>query len=374
MDNFLISPKEVKEQLNSTANGYLLVDIREKNEYSDWNIKGSLNVPVNDLISSGDFASIKKHLERLPKDRMIVTICARGINSQVAASILREMGYNSVSLDKGMKGWNENFDIYRLHFDDFDVVQFVRIGKGCLSYLVIDKSTDQAALFEPAIFIGEYEDYQRANGIHIKYIIDTHAHADHFSGGMELARKLNLDYCISEIEVDKVFSFKSLKAADEIAFGKTRIHLISTPGHTDGSISFLINNKALLCGDLLLLESPGRPDLARTKEETTKGAGILFDTLKNLLPGLSDDTMIFPSHFTNTDIRPVVMSLKDLKANSEPLNITDKREFINYITSNIPVTPPNYETIKKFNKAGVIIPLDYAEDLEIGPNRCAARN
>jgi len=55
------------------------------------------------------------------------------------------------------------------------------------------------------------------------------------------------------------------------------------------------------------------------------------------------------------------------------VGMSNKQEFIDYITSNIPVTPPNYETIKKFNKAGVMIPLDYAEDLEIGPNRCAAR-
>jgi glyoxylase-like metal-dependent hydrolase (beta-lactamase superfamily II)/rhodanese-related sulfurtransferase len=374
MDNFVISPKEVKEHLNSSANGYLLLDIREKKDFKDWNIKGSINIPVNDLIASGNFTAIKKHLKKLPKDRMIVAICARGINSQVAASILREMGYNSVSLDKGMKGWNENFDIYRLHFEDFDIVQFVRIGKGCLSYMVIDKSTDQAALFEPAIFIGEYEDYRSANGIHIKYIIDTHAHADHFSGGMELARKLNLDYYINEVEVDKVFPFKSLKSVSELTFGKTRIQLLKTPGHTDGSLSFLINNKALLCGDLLLLESPGRPDLARTKKETTKGAGILFDTLQELFPKLGNEVMIFPSHFTKTSIRPVVMSLKDLKAASRPLNISNKSKFVDYITSNIPSTPPNYETIKKFNKAGVMIPLDYAEDLEIGPNRCAARN
>ena len=53
--------------------------------------------------------------------------------------------------------------------------------------------------------------------------------------------------------------------------------------------------------------------------------------------------------------------------------MTRKEEFIEYLTSNIPLTPPNYESIKKFNKAGAIIPMDYAEDLEIGPNRCAAR-
>lgn len=373
MNNFLISPKEVKEHLNSSENGYMLVDIRDEGEYRDWNIKGSENLPLNGYISTGDSGSIKRELEKLPKNKLIVTICARGINSQVAASMLREMEYNAVSLEKGMKGWNENFDIYKLDFAAFTVVQFVRIGKGCLSYIVYDNQTKSAAIFEPAVFIDEYEDYLTANHLKPEYVIDTHSHADHFSGGMELAKALNLSYYVNETDVDKVFEFKSLKDTKEIKLGETKIDIIPTPGHTDGSVSFLINNEAFLCGDLLLLESPGRPDLARTKEATIKGAELLFETLQKLLPSLSDKVKIFPSHFTKTEIRPVVMALGELKASSKPLTMTDKNEFIDYVTSNIPTNPPNYETIKKFNKTGVMIPLDYAEELEIGPNRCAAR-
>ncbi len=373
MENLLISPKEVKEHLSSSENGYVFADIRESVEYNDWNIKGSINIPVSNLISQGNFSAIKEILSSLPLDKLIVTICARGINSQVAASILREMGYNSVSMEKGMKGWNENFDIYKIDFTTFTVIQFVRIGKGCLSYLIYDNSTKETALVEPAIFIDEYEDYIRANGLKLKFIIDTHAHADHFSGGMELAKKLNMDYYINEIEVDKVFNFKSLKDIKTLVLGNTKIEIISTPGHTDGSLSFLVNSEALLCGDLLLIESPGRPDLARTKDESLVGAGILFDTLQSILARLNDNVKIFPSHFTKTEIRPVVMFLGELKKVSKPLTMINKQEFIDYITASIPLTPPNYETIKKFNKAGVMIPLDYAEDLEIGPNRCAAR-
>ena len=373
MENLLISPREVKDHINSDENGYMLIDIRSESEYNDWNIKGSINIPLNDLVSEGNFLGIKDVLKDLPKDKMIVTICAKGLNAQVIASILKEIGYNSVSLEKGMKGWNENFDIYKLDFTDFTVIQFVRIGKGCLSYLIYDNSTKETALIEPAVFIDEYEDYIRANNLNLKFIIDTHAHADHFSGGMELAKKLNMDYYVNEIEVDKVFKFKSLKDIPEFILGITKLEVLSTPGHTDGSVSFLVNNEALLCGDLLLLESPGRPDLARTKEETTVGAAILFDTLQEITGKLNDNVKIFPSHFTKTEVRPVVMSFGELKAGSVPLKITDKQEFIDYITASIPMTPPNYETIKKFNKAGVMIPLDYAEDLEIGPNRCAAR-
>lgn len=373
MENFLISPKEVKEYTNGSGNGYLLVDIREPNEFNDWNIKGSVNIPVNNLIAEGKFIEIRDKLSALPREKFIISICSRGINSQVSASILREMGYNAVSLEKGMKGWNENFDIYKLEYDYFVIVQLARIGKGCLSYIIYSKKDGSAAVVEPSIFIEEYQDYARANGLTIKYVIDTHAHADHFSGGMDLAKKLNLSYYVNEIEVDKVFSFKPLSSLDTIELTGIKVRVLDTPGHTDGSVSFLVNGKALLCGDLLLLESPGRPDLARTKAETTKGAEILYDTLQNVIFKLDDSVDIFPSHFTKTTIRPVTVSLGELKRTSDALRLKTKAEFVNYLTEAIPLNPPNYETIKKFNKAGVIIPLDYAEDLEIGPNRCAAR-
>ena len=68
MDNLLISPKEVKDHINSPDNGYLLLDIRREDEFKDWNIKGSINIPVNDLISDGNFIGIKEMLASLPLD------------------------------------------------------------------------------------------------------------------------------------------------------------------------------------------------------------------------------------------------------------------------------------------------------------------
>jgi glyoxylase-like metal-dependent hydrolase (beta-lactamase superfamily II) len=190
---------------------------------------------------------------------------------------------------------------------------------------------------------------------------------------MELAKKLNVDYSINGADFENSFKFDSLERTKKINLGDIEIKILNTPGHTDGSLSFLINNEALICGDLLLLESPGRPDLARTKDQTIKGAGILFDTLQNVILKLDDNIKILPSHFTKTEIRPVVMSLGELKKSSQGISISNKDEFIESMTSNIPMTPPNYDSIKKYNKAGVIIPVEYAEELEIGPNRCAAR-
>jgi len=373
MNSNNISPAKVNDLLKNGKNDFLIVDIRDPHEFNDWNINGSINNPVNSLLVKGEYSSMKNQLKDLPKDKFIITVCLRGINSQVVSSVLQEMGYNSVYLDKGLKGWNENFDIYEIDYPGFTIVQFVRIGKGCLSYIIYSKSDRKAVVIETSIFTGEYIKYSKEHILKINYVLDTHSHADHFSGGMALAKELGVSFYINSVDVDGKFKYVSLKSLNTIPLGGISIKIIPTPGHTDGSVSFLIDDKALICGDLLLLESPGRPDLARTKEDTIKGAGILFDTLQNVIFKLDDYVKIFPSHFTTTEIRPVVMSLGELKRSCEPLRIDNEIDFIEYLTSNIPMTPPNFESIKKLNKAGAIIPLDYAEDLEIGPNRCAAR-
>jgi glyoxylase-like metal-dependent hydrolase (beta-lactamase superfamily II) len=369
----LIRPNELKDRLDSKDNELLLVDIRDESEYDDWNIKGSLNVPVNKYLATGEVDKIKKAFSSLPKEKDIITVCARGINSQVASEILNEMGYVTHPLEKGMKGWNENFVVYVIDFEKFKVVQFVRIGKGCLSYIVHSKKKKSAVVIDASIFTHEYINFANENSLNLKYVFDTHSHADHFSGGMSLASELGIDYYINKTDVDDNFEFKSLDSISEMNLDDVKIIIVKTPGHTDGSLSFLIDDKALICGDLLLLESVGRPDLAREKEETIRGAENLYSTVQNFILRLSDDVCIFPAHFTRTEIRPVTLTLKELKDYNDSITISDRSEFIKFITENIPVTPPNYQSIKKFNKSGTKMPLDYAEDLEIGPNRCAAR-
>lgn len=375
-ENGSISPKEVKSKLRNGDKDFLIVDIRDEGEYRDWNIKGSINVPVNTLVARGLVDEIRQSLNELPKGKQIITICARGVNSQVAARMLREMDYNAVHMEKGMKGWNENYDLYDIDIgsDDIHLTQFVRIGKGCLSYIAWSESTKDAAIFDPSIFVEEYTGFISSKDLSPKYVIDTHAHADHFSGAMKLANTLSVPYYINKIDIDNGFNYSSLENVTELVLGNAKVIVSPTPGHTDGSLSFLIDGKALVCGDLMLLESVGRPDLARSQEETIRGAGILYDTLNNVIFKLNDPVRILPAHFVSTSLRPVMLTLGEMKTQNKTLTISDKDKFVKYITESMPQTPPNYESIKKYNKKGIIIPLDYAEDVEIGPNRCAARN
>jgi glyoxylase-like metal-dependent hydrolase (beta-lactamase superfamily II)/rhodanese-related sulfurtransferase len=377
--SIFITPQDVKKRLYGADEKMLITDIREKEKFDDWHINGSINIPVDPQIAAGSIEEIKKALGSLPKDKEIVIVCSRGINSQLAANILREMKYRAVALNKGMMGWNENFDTHEIAMtlDDprhnFTIVQFIRIGKGCLSYIVYNNASRAGIVVDPSILTDIYLDYINKNHLNINYVLDTHSHADHFSGGLVLAQTLNIDYYINKLDVYKDFNFRSLEGIEKLDFRILDVKIMKTPGHTDGSLSFLIENKALICGDLLLLESTGRPDLARTKEETKAGAEKIFYTIHDSILKLGDDVKIFPAHFISTELRPVVMTLSELKKHNIALTISDKEAFLSYITENMPEAPPNFETIKKFNKAGTYIPVDFAEDLELGPNRCAAR-
>jgi glyoxylase-like metal-dependent hydrolase (beta-lactamase superfamily II)/rhodanese-related sulfurtransferase len=379
LNNNFITPEEVKNSLKKRPGSILLIDIRDESEYNDWNIGGSLNIPVNSFVASGDIGSIEKAFESIPHNKQIITVCKRGVNSQLVSSILRNMNYNSVHMLYGMQGWNRNFDIFEFPLNSKEesekitVVQFVRVGKGCLSYIVFHNLSREAYVFDPSIFVLGYIDYINRHNLKAKLVIDTHSHADHFSGAMELAKALNVGYYINNIDIDNKFHYKVVKDIEQITSGFSKIKIYPTPGHTDGSLSFLINDQALICGDLLLLESIGRPDLARNQEETIHGAEIIYDTLHNFILKLKKTVFICPAHFTTTSIRPVMMQIGELINQNKLLTIQNKTEFIKKITQNIAITPPNYQSIKKYNKAGTIVPKDYAEDLEIGPNRCAAQ-
>jgi len=373
-----ISPQDVKDIINRKDDNYMLIDIRDEYEFNDWNIKGSVNVPINKYIASGEADEAKSALSSLNLNKKLIIICMRGTNSQLAASLLDEMRYDAYVMTKGMQGWNENFDIHEIPLKSaknkqFTVVQFIRIGKGCLSYIVFDEYSKESAIIDPSIFIEEYINYINEHNLKPKYIIDTHAHADHFSGGKALEKTLNVGYYVNKNDMDKGVKINNINDNSDMRLGNMQIALHNTPGHTDGSFSLLIGDMALFCGDLLLPESVGRPDLARNQQETIKGAEKLYNTINSFILKLDNEILVFPAHYTSIEKRPVTLTIEELKKYNDSLTISGKQEFIGFITSKMPKTPPNFQTIKKFNKSGTIIPLDYAEDLEIGPNRCSSR-
>ncbi|MBI3027797.1 MBL fold metallo-hydrolase [Candidatus Woesearchaeota archaeon] len=365
----LITPKELSKNNDKSI---LILDIRESNRFDEWHIKDSINIDVYSDIWNGNFETVKQKLIQLPKDRRIVTVCNAGVTSQNASMLLESMGYKTLVLEKGMMGWNalhQAADV--INEKDLLVKQIIRVGKGCLSYFIGSNSKKECLIVDPSQFIEEYLEIAKDNSFKITGVIETHVHADHLSGANTLANITKTKYYVSSDDLKIKADFIDLKDTGEICIGNNKIKIIKTPGHTDGSVCLLVNDKALFTGDTLFLDGVGRPDLGRNKEVIEKGAKLLFDSL-NKIKNLDKNLIILPAHFTNYNNAPIFGKLSDLLNNNQSLKINSEQEFMNYITSNLPMTPPNYEQIKNMNLKRIQFPRQMAEQLEFGPNRCAS--
>jgi len=165
-----------------------IFDVRNESDFNDWKIEGEnfqyLNVPYFELLDGVD--AVK---DRIPHDKEIVVVCAKGGSSAFVAEQLEEAGFDNVyTLVDGMKAWSEHLHKAKVYEDDnVKVYQFIRVGKGCLSYMVI--SGEEALIVDPSRFIDVYESVVKEEGVRITHIVDSHLHADHISGGRTLAER-----------------------------------------------------------------------------------------------------------------------------------------------------------------------------------------
>ncbi|MGQ0535529.1 MAG: rhodanese-like domain-containing protein, partial [Methanobacteriota archaeon] len=125
-----VSPEELKRRLDA-RDEIVLLDVRTPEEFADWHIRGAWNVPLHELAS---------RVSEVPKGREVVTVCAHGVRSGRAAAFLSKAGFRARNLRGGMVGWNAVYDVAVVPVGDSlrktEVLQFRRVGKGCLSYLV----------------------------------------------------------------------------------------------------------------------------------------------------------------------------------------------------------------------------------------------
>ena len=198
-------------------------------------------------------------------------------------------------------------------------------------------------------------------GVKISHVIDTHVHADHFSGGRTLAKLAGAPYCLHESNLGLVkFAFESLRDNQIIEAGNVIARVLHTPGHTADSISLLVSDKRrsaepwfVLTGDTLFVGAIGRPDLAGREQEM---AGILFDTLQNRFLTLPDTLEIFPGHQAGSacgaGLSGKPSSTLGFERRWNPaLAIRDREEFIRQLIREIPPRPANMDQIVAANCA-----------------------
>ncbi|MEX2536343.1 MAG: rhodanese-like domain-containing protein [Trueperaceae bacterium] len=342
-----------------------VLDVRPREQYDEWRIPGSVHVDAYGKLKAGD-EEVLRALD-LPTNRPVVTVCVSGNTSQVAADQLERRGLDVSSLTGGMKAWSFAWNKAVVSLPNgVEVVQVRRAGKGCLSYLV--SSQQEALVIDPSLDQQVYLDLARDLGVEIVGILDTHLHADHLSRANHLATTLGVPrYLPAQDRVNCPHT--PLGNGDVITFGKSKLEVLLTPGHTWESSTFAIDG-ALFTGDTLFTDSVGRPDLEAAPEEARKRALVLYDSLQRLtsLPG---ETLVLPAHadeppdFSGT---PWAARISDVRAKIELLQL-ERDAFADYLTDHAQPAPANHTLIVQLNEACEL--PQAVGDLEAGANRCA---
>ena len=240
-----------------------------------------------------------------------------------------------------------------------------QIYTGCLAqgaYYI--ESNGEVAIIDPLREVQPYVDKANAANAKIKYIFETHFHADFVSGHVTLAEKTGAPIVFGP---NANPSFKSHSATDGEVFhlGDITITLLHTPGHTMESSCYLLKDKngkdyAIFSGDTLFLGDVGRPDLAQKAADMTQEdlAGMLFDSLRNKVMTLADDVIVYPAHGAGSACgknlsKETVGSIGDQKATNYALRADmTKEEFVKEVTDGLLPPPAYFPMNVKLNKEG----------------------
>lgn len=220
---------------------------------------------------------------------------------------------------------------------EFRVKQF--IAGSCYSYIV--SSQKEALVIDPHIsFRDLYADYLKKNALKLRFIIDTHTHADHFSLAMVLKREFKAEVIMHEKAISMVAD-RRVKDNDEITIGGRSLKVIYTPGHTDDAISIFASGM-VFTGDVLLIGSVGRTDFQNGSPES------MFDTLQRL-KALPDGTIVYPGHDYH---EKKSSNIAREKASNPFLRELNKNDFVNNMRSKSIPKPFNIDNIVRVNQRG----------------------
>jgi glyoxylase-like metal-dependent hydrolase (beta-lactamase superfamily II) len=309
----------------------------------------------------------------------VAVVCGHGNDSKHAALYLNYLGFQASSLRGGMAGWMQlamQRDLPPPSSLDH-LVQFDRVGKGALGYLLV--SDGAAFIIDPPRDPSAYLAAAAEASAKVVGVADTHCHADYLSGGPALAAALEVPYYLHPADSSYPYdgtpgrlSIRELTDGSEIALGRASVRASHTPGHTEGSVTFLVDDEAAFTGDFIFVASIGRPDLAGKTAEWTEQ---LWASLGRARDQWDADLAVYPAHYAveeerNPD-RSVGARMGDLLQRNEPLGMTDHDAFVHWVLSRTGEFPEAYRKIKAANVGLLEVSELEAEELEVGRNECA---
>ena len=366
MDNIRKIDTNTLQTFLNTGKEVSILDVRPIEERVEWFIPGSVYFNAYDKLKANSHDALQGlHLDlTIP----VVTVCAGGKTSLIAAGLLQKKGFDVYSLVGGMKAWSLAWNTAKISFPDFEIIQLRRTGKGCLSYIII--SNKEAVVVDASLPLEAYQEIIQKEGLTLKFVMETHIHADHLSRSKQLAESNSIALHLP-IPNKVSFHFEPITGSTEFQIGTVKVKAIATPGHTRESTCYLIDEKVLLTGDTLFVNGIGRPDLKANSDETIEKSRLLYQSLQKLLT-FDESTVVLPAHTSQPidfDNKPIQTTIGDIARNAPILKLSEE-EFSNTVLQRIPPTPANYLSIVEKNIKGDFSDINPIE-LEAGANRCA---
>src|SRR5467141_898950 len=317
-----ISTEGLRELLERRA-PVTVLDVRPAAERAEWSIPGSVHADAYDALRRGDPTALAD-FHPTNGDR-VVTVCAAGKTSMLAAERLRARGVDAVSLEGGMRAWSLAWNTAELPSPGSTarIVQLRRTGKGCLSYLI--GSNGDAAVIDASLDPHVYQRVADTHGWHIRTVLETHVHADHLSRARAIAADTGARLCLPT--TDRVsFEYAPLNDGDTVRAGSAGLRVFHTPGHTPESACYLLDERALFTGDTLFLAAVGRPDLEATTEQSRSRAHVLHTSLQRLV-ALPLETVVLPAHTSEPvafDGQPISATLEEVQERTSLVRETEE--------------------------------------------------
>ena len=259
---------------------------------------------------------------------------------------------------------------------------FKQFYLGCLahaSYLI--GSDGEAAVVDPQRDVDQYVAEAEARNLRIKYIVETHLHADFISGHRELAARTGAQIIFGK-EAKASISHLAVKDGDELTVGEVRLRILETPGHTPESICILISEAAtpedapapkLLTGDTLFIGDVGRPDLAGGKGLTPQMmAAMMYESLHEKILKLDDAVEVYPAHGAgsmcgknlSTETSSTIAHQRKFNYALQPMT---KDQFVAMMTTDLPEAPAYFSTDAEINRSGAEALDHLPQPLAISP-------
>lgn len=265
------------------------------------------------------------------------------------------------------------------------------------SYLI--GSEGEAAVVDPQRDVDQYIAEAESQGLKIKYVIETHLHADFVSGHGELAERTGAEIVIGA-KAGATFSHRAVRDGDELKIGDVGLRILETPGHTPESICVLVSETAgggrgerekgkqrtnvgddagasrpqkVLTGDTLFIGDVGRPDLAGGKGYTPQMmAGMMYDTLHDKLMMLPDDTEVYPAHGAGSMCGRSMSNessstIGEQKKTNYALKPMPKDDFVRMMTADLPEPPAYFPKDAEINRGGASALADVSRPASLSP-------